>query len=197
MTSHLNNTMKLLLLAGLSLMFIGCAAMEKRIDENASGMEELRAETATLSSRIDDLDARMSAIENSIASVEAQSTEATRKVAGLGESVNAIKSDIDSLKRRQSIGSAARKATLKVKVLTGDNDIKGARKTAKRLNTRGFSIRIVDYTPEPKFTHPVVYYAKGFRYEAREIGRVMGKSSELRKLTWNSVFDIIVVTAGK
>jgi septal ring factor EnvC (AmiA/AmiB activator) len=178
----------------LALFMSGCTTMQKQIDSNTETTELLSSRQDESSETLEALETRIFAIENSIASVEAHSTGSVQQ---MQDSLDATKKDIASIKRRLSIGSAARKALMKVKVLAGDDDLKKAKTAAKKLERNGFSVRIVDFTPEPRFKHPVVYYAKGFRYEAKEIARLMGKRAEVRKLTWNSVYDIILVTAGK
>jgi septal ring factor EnvC (AmiA/AmiB activator) len=184
-----------LLLSAALAAAAGCASMQKDIEANTARMNLIEARNAELANRIDAMEKRMDVAESTVDSLDDE-------VTGEGGLAQACKDCTDQSKRiekiarTQSFAYRKKQLLLKVKVLAGDEDLTKARRAARRLEKNGYSVRVVDITPEPKFKHVTIYYATGFKDEARLISKVLGKRSTLQPLTWNSVFDIIVVTSG-
>jgi hypothetical protein len=84
-------------------------------------------------------------------------------------------------------------AHIKIKVLSGDGKFKSAKAMAKRLKKMGYKINRLDLAPRANFKMDTVFYAKNFSGEAREMAKRLGGNAITKPLTWNSIFDIIVV----
>jgi hypothetical protein len=174
----------------------GCTTMQRDIDANEESVTQLTGQNAALANRIDALESRMDIAESTVDALD-ESVTGESGIARACENCKDQSALIEQLARTQSFAYKKKQLLLKVKVLAGDADLPKARRTAKKLEKNGYSVRVVDFTPEPKFKRITLYYATGFRDEAKLMAKVLGKNTVLRPLTWNSVFDIIVVTAGK
>jgi hypothetical protein len=87
--------------------------------------------------------------------------------------------------------------TLKVKVLCGNGDLGSAKQMADVLRGKGYTIEIIGFADRSNFTRNTVYYTPAFHEDAKRLSLVIGKDTELKPLTWSSVFDLIVVTGKK
>jgi chromosome segregation ATPase len=83
---------------------------------------------------------------------------------------------------------------LKIKVLSGDGNIKSAKKMASRLKKMGYDVKRVDFAPKSTFSKNTLFFAKGIRKQAEALSRSLGGSTVIKPLSWYSIFDIIVVT---
>jgi outer membrane murein-binding lipoprotein Lpp len=94
--------------------------------------------------------------------------------------------------------SAMKKAApsaVKIKVLSGTGNIASARNMANALDRMGYKSDSVALAPRSNFEENTVYYAKGFQTTAEEIKKKLGSRTIIKPLSWNSEFDIIVVSA--
>jgi hypothetical protein len=85
-------------------------------------------------------------------------------------------------------------ASLKLKVLSGTGKISSAKKMSKTLGSMGYKSEKVDLAPRSNFKQNTVYYAKGFEATANDIKKRLGGTAITKPLSWNSQFDIIVVS---
>ena len=83
---------------------------------------------------------------------------------------------------------------LKVKVISGDGNIKSANRMAKKLGERGYKIRLIDYAPRSNYLRDTVYFSPKFKSEAKQLGHTIGRNTVLMSLNWPSMYDLIVVT---
>jgi len=83
---------------------------------------------------------------------------------------------------------------IKIKVLSGDGDIKSATNMTKKLRDIGYSISMIDSAPRSDFASNTVYFASSFQEEAKKLVPVLGSNSILKPLNWSSVYNIIIVT---
>lgn len=90
--------------------------------------------------------------------------------------------------------SSAAAGVLKVKVLSGSGDIASAQKMFRRLRKMGYRIRAVDMAPSSNFKATTIFYAPGYEEEGRRMAGRLGKGTVCRRLTWTSVYHLIVVT---
>ena len=89
------------------------------------------------------------------------------------------------------------KNEIKVKVLSGNNDLKIARQTADRLVDLGYDVDRVDLASRSDFTASYIYYAKNLKEVALTMASELSiLKSNIRPLSWVSVYDIIVVTTA-
>ena len=176
----------LVLIAGLSLS--GCASVATLEDENRalrSQVESMDNQIVTLSSQVYDIrntqeetQKKLTALEQKLASFSA--VEQAKPVA-TKPGPPRVKSATVKLK------------TPNVKVLTGSGGLISARKMARRLKNMGCKVNKIGYAPK-RFSKNTVFYARGFRNEAKGIVGRLGGETIAKPLTWQSIFDIIVVT---
>lgn len=81
----------------------------------------------------------------------------------------------------------------RIKVLGGDGRTASAREAAGRLEGMGYRVERID-REDSRYSVPVVYYAAGFEGTAKDIAGRLGGGARTKPLTWNSIFDIIVLT---
>lgn len=90
--------------------------------------------------------------------------------------------------------AAVTAGVLKVKVLSGNGDISSAKKMSRRLGKMGYRIRAVDMAPSKHFKATTIFYASGYEEEARRMAGRLGGGTICKRLTWKSVYHLIVVT---
>lgn len=101
--------------------------------------------------------------------------------------------------RGEPCPTAARKAekdigTGKIKVLSGDGNLRSAREMARRLEKIGYRVRAIDLAPHVSFSRNTVYFAPGFHGAAKGLVSSLGGKAILKPLSWPSIFDLIIVT---
>jgi len=87
-------------------------------------------------------------------------------------------------------------STVKLKVLSGTGNLLSGQQMAKTLTDKGYKAESVDLAPRP-FEQNTVYYAKGREAAAEEIRKIIGGDAVAKPLSWDSEFEIIVVTGGR
>ena len=83
--------------------------------------------------------------------------------------------------------------TIKVKVLSGNGKLSSARDMSKRLIRMGYQITDIGLGPRKDFTANTIYYAPNYQKEAQQLAARLGGKTVYKPLTWNSIFNIIVV----
>ncbi len=81
----------------------------------------------------------------------------------------------------------------RIKVLGGDGRTASAREAAGRLEGMGYKVERIDRA-DSRYSSPIIYYAAGFEDSAKDIAGRLGGGAKIKPLTWNSIFDIIVLT---
>jgi hypothetical protein len=84
----------------------------------------------------------------------------------------------------------------KIKVLIGNKRRASAEKLAVQLDSIGYTIDRIDLAPRSNFQQLTIYYKEGFKALAHELGRRLGDDFIDKKLSWESQFDLILVTGG-
>ncbi|MFH1075722.1 MAG: hypothetical protein V1753_02610 [Pseudomonadota bacterium] len=83
----------------------------------------------------------------------------------------------------------------KIKVLSGDGKLASANKLAAQIKNIGFKVESIDMAPRSNFGKVTLYYNKDvFKKTAQEMGGKIGRPFSVKKLSWASQFDIIIVT---
>jgi hypothetical protein len=90
-------------------------------------------------------------------------------------------------------GKAIDIKTLKVKVLSGNGKLSSAREMSKKLIRMGYKVADIDLGPRKDFTINTIYFASDYQKEARLLAARLGSKTVCKPLTWNSIFNIIVV----
>jgi hypothetical protein len=96
--------------------------------------------------------------------------------------------------QRNAAGSKGDVGSLKIKVLSGDGNIKSAQKMAGRLKKMGYKIKFVDHAPTSNFTCDTVFYALRSQGEGEALVGSLGKDTVLKFISWPSEYDLMVVT---
>jgi hypothetical protein len=65
---------------------------------------------------------------------------------------------------------------------------------AKKLQGMGFEAERKALAPRSNFKKNVVYHTKGHEQIAKDLKSKLGRKTVLKPLTWNSEYDIIVVS---
>ena len=84
--------------------------------------------------------------------------------------------------------------SLKIKVLGGDGTLRSANKMAARLREMGYRIELIHMAPTSNFSKNTVFYKQDFKNEAENLVAQIGGNTISKALTWQSIFDLIVVT---
>jgi outer membrane murein-binding lipoprotein Lpp len=80
-----------------------------------------------------------------------------------------------------------------IKVLTGSDDLSQAKILAEFLTDSGFPVKAIDYATSRNFKYDTVYFGQEFENVAYRMAEALGDNSIVKIMTWDSVFDIIVV----
>ncbi len=68
---------------------------------------------------------------------------------------------------------------------------------AKRLVKMGYRVKLIDRGDRSDFAVNTVYHTADHSATAEEIVKKLGGSAITKPLTWQSIFDLIVVTGRK
>jgi cell division protein FtsB len=82
---------------------------------------------------------------------------------------------------------------LKVKVLSGNGKLSSAREMSKKLIRMGYKVSDIELGPRKDFTVNTIYFASNYQKEAQQLAVRLGGKTVCKPLTWNSIFNIIVV----
>ena len=85
-------------------------------------------------------------------------------------------------------------ADLKIKVLSGDGDLRSAKNMTKKLMGMDYVIRLIGYAPRSNFKKNTVYFKPRAEKEGKLLVSKIGIHTAIKPLTWPSIFDLIVVT---
>mgnify|MGYP003960308893 FL=1 len=86
---------------------------------------------------------------------------------------------------------------LKIKVLGGGGSLNSANRMAGRLREMGYGIERIQMAPTSNFSKDTVFYKKGFENEAEDLVARIGGNAISKALTWESIFDLILVTGKR
>ncbi|MBU4471731.1 MAG: TolC family protein [Desulfobacteraceae bacterium] len=90
---------------------------------------------------------------------------------------------------------ASEKKDLRIKVLSGNADLKSAEKAANYLKTLGYAVDRVDFALRSDFSSTTIFFAKSFGKSAETLASDLNlEKSAVKPLSWPSTFDLIVVT---
>jgi hypothetical protein len=86
---------------------------------------------------------------------------------------------------------------IKIKVLNGNGKSGSAKRMKGKLKKMGYVIERIDNAPRKTFTRNTVFYADCCKAEAEDLAEKLGGKTIIKRLSWHSIFDIIVVTGKK
>lgn len=194
MKRHVLNAIALIIV----LLMSSCAGYSKGSD----GINELEArldkENERQNERIKAIDAYLSTIdERSMGSIEKR--ELINRIA-------VLESKVSDLERRNQTSKMiteeedivehdnGERASLRIKVLSGDGSPTSAKRMAIRLERFGYKVERTDIATRRDFKKTQIFYSDANRKYAADIFRKIGGNADLKSITWQSVFDLIIVT---
>ena len=196
----------------VSPVFIGCGVFDflrgdsdkhtkiatvKR-DQIQEEVDRLRAENADLTKRIGLLkNESKSSIDETIremAKVEDEQKPLNQELAKLREENNRITTENASFKEKLEEFQKKVLRDLKIKVLSGDGDLRSAKSMTKKLMGMDYEIRLIGYAPQSNFEKNTVYFKPDFEKEGKRLVSRLGANTLIKPLTWSSIFDLIIVT---
>jgi hypothetical protein len=182
----------------VAFIFLGCTGdpgVSKRIASLESMVDE---ENERQNDRIKTIDTYMARIgEGALGPMEKQ--ELIIRIAVLESRVNdlerrgktPIRNNKDEDIQEKEKG---RRASIRIKVLSGDRDPTSAKRMAMTLKRFGYEIEKTDIATKGKFRKTKIFYKSGHRDDAEEMAEILDDGADVKPLTWQSIFDIILVT---
>jgi len=194
-----------LLLSGLFALS-GCAGLskcmdgsyEKSISDLTAANEALKQEVAGLESSVKAQEKAIAERQAEIAKLEAERKALQSGMAGLDEEVRKLQKELqpgEKQKTAEAQGQAVKK-DLKIKILAGNTRLSSARALSKKLSEAGYSVDRVDRAPR-SFAMTTVFHAAGMENEAGQVAQRIGPHAVTKPMTWNSVYQLIIVVGRK
>jgi FtsZ-binding cell division protein ZapB len=84
--------------------------------------------------------------------------------------------------------------SLKIKVISGDGDLRSAHVMAEKLRKMGYEAKAIDLASQSRFSRDTVFFASKSQREAKQLVSRLEGNAVLKPLSWPSVFDLIIVT---
>lgn len=169
-------------------------------DELWNRARALEDEKAAHQKQLADQQAEIDRIARDLAYCQNETTQADGRVAELSKTIDNLSAQ---LKQRQEIAQTAppppkeagpERKPSKIKVLAGDGSIASARSLAKRLGKMGYPVKLIDKAPRSDFKVNTIFFAPGYQAAAAALARQLGGGAVSKPLTWQSIFNIIIVT---
>ena len=190
----------------LAFILLGCAGYSglkgKSGSESITALElRVAEEDERQNERIKAIDAYIGRMgEGAMGPMEKQ--ELINRIAILESKVNnierrnqvsiRIKEKEKSKEEEKEEKEKSRRASIRIKVLSGDRDPTSAKRMAMRLQRFGYKVERTDIATKSNFRETRIFYSSGHRDDAEEMAVKL--DAVVKPLTWQSVFDIIVVT---
>ena len=167
-------------------------------DQIQEEVDQLRTENSDLKKRIDLLkNESKSSMDETIremAKVEDEQKTLNQELAKLREENERIATENASFKEKLQEFQKKTLGDLKIKVLSGDGDLRSAKSMTKKLLRMDYEIHLVGYAPRSNFKKNTVYFKPDFEKEGKRLVSRLGANTIIKPLTWSSVFDLIIVT---
>ncbi len=167
-----------------------CASSQEAVQLNADQINSLHNKTGALADRLQQVDTNLKQLNSKVDVLD-------KKLEDLGsDQLSTISTHIFDLDQRMSemeSGPATPpKGDVSIKVLSGTGNMSTALTLAQKMEGMGYEISRVDIAPL-EFIHPTVFYANDFEVIADNIATEIGEDMITKPLTWDSIFNIIVV----
>jgi hypothetical protein len=187
------------------VMIAGCGSTAA-VKINSDNIKQLQARTDTMGSEINNMSSLVNEMMIQVSIMNSHLDKLSNINLGddvvvddemrfIEQEISKISTRLNDMEAMSSPGAidvSGRKGPLTVKVLTGTGDIRGAKLLANALRSSGYNVAVVDYSASDIHQN-TVFYATGYRNEALNMSRIMGRDTIVKPLTWNSIFKIIVV----
>jgi FtsZ-binding cell division protein ZapB len=155
------------------------AENERIVRENENRMDRLKTLNQLLNKEIEELkdENRTVASQNRLLKQKLSDLQGRREP--IAHEQKQLKADIRSLK---------------IKVLSGDGDLRSAQVMAEKLRKMGYETKAIALAPQSRFSRDTVFSTSKSLQEAKQLVSRLGGNAVLKPLTWPSVFDLIIVT---
>jgi len=178
--------------AQIILMNRGMSEQQTRIDQTASQMAESKRLIEELNDQIRQIEReREKSLKEAVKEAEPLppgKETPTKMIKGLKK---------EARKKPAAAPAAGETGAVRIKVLAGDGNIASARAMAKRITKMGYQVKRIDRAERTDFALNTIYHTPDHATTADEIMKKLGGSTIVMPLTWQSVFDLIIVTGRK
>ncbi|MBW1783895.1 MAG: hypothetical protein JRL30_24540 [Deltaproteobacteria bacterium] len=161
-------------------------------------LNRLRAENTDLKKRVALLKRETKAsLEESLKEmkgVESERDTLNKELAQLREENKRIAMENRQFKQKLQEVEKKGSRDLKIKVLSGDGDLRSAKDMTKKLMGMDYKVGLIGYAPRSNFKKNTVYFKPKFEKDGKLLVSELGDNAVIKPLTWPSVFDLIVVT---
>lgn len=149
--------------------------------------KELEKQIGMLKERIGNERNKIREFESKISMIEAEKDEFEKKISALEQEKIMLERRVPRLEREKEVGE------IKIKVLSGNGDIRSATQMAARLKKLGYKIKLIDLAPRKTYKRHTVFFKPTSEKEANRLINRLGGRTISKPLSWPSVFDLIVV----
>ena len=170
-------------------VFYGCATLEQADGSSKEETKKLRMSKDQMWDKMAELEGENTDL---IKEINATDREAQRvwdrdkkKVAHLSKQIKQLERTNRKIKTQSQV---------LVKVLVGNNNMVSATGMANKLRKMGYTVKVIDYAPVPRFSRDTIFYAAGVKNRAEKIASRLGGNTITKSISWYSIFDIIAVT---
>ncbi len=210
-----------LLLIIFTLCASGCSLMPKSATQRTGPdcekqLGEMTAANTDLRQSLAKTNTALQESEKTVADKQAEVTKLQEEKAALSDQVKRLQEQLDKAKpavasaaaaaptqptgvvekkEAQATNAAVASKDLRIKILAGTTQMAKARVLAMRLKAAGYKIEKFDRSRA--FDQSIVYYGADQEKEAETIARYLGKNVETRKISWQSIFNVIVAVGKK
>lgn len=169
-------------------------------DELWDQARALENEKAAYQKQLADQQAEIDRITRELAYWQNETTQADGRVVELTKTLDDLNAQ---LKQRQEVAqtpppppkeAGPERKPAKIKVLAGDGNIASARSLSKRLGKLGYPVKLIDKAPRSDFKVNTIFFAPGYQAAAATLAKQLGRGAVSKPLTWQSIFNIIIVT---
>jgi hypothetical protein len=169
-------------------------------DELWDQARALENEKAAYQKQLADQQAEIDRITRELAYWQNETTQADGRVVELNKTLDNLNAQ---LKQRQEVAQAPppvpqeagpERKPAKIKVLAGDGNIASARSLSKRLGKLGYPVKLIDKAARSDFKVNTIFFAPGYQAAAATLAKQLGRGAVSKPLTWQSIFNIIIVT---
>lgn len=163
-------------------------AMEK-VQSEASKRQvaekKYNKDTVRLNNEIDSLQIDINSLEGQISDLERENRKLMAK---------SIIARVQNISAKVNIPLPKK---VKIKVLSGSGTLIPAFAMVKKLEGMGYKVDRSDIAPSTAFPNEKVFYSEGHEAEGKLLAGKISPDAVAAPMSWDSIFDIIVVTSNK
>jgi hypothetical protein len=160
----------------------------------------LEKEKAACQKQLADQEAEIARINRDLAYWQIEAAQGDRRFLELNKTVDDLNAQ---LKQGREIAQTApappkevgpERKPAKLKVLAGDGKMVSAKSLSKRLGNMGYRVTRIDRAKRSDYQVNTIYFGSGYQAAAETLAKRLGSGAVSKPLTWQSAFNLIVVT---